>query len=513
MNAFVAAYIELRRQARVDEDVATANVVQVEIDKVLGQRAELLAPLDQLDEALAQVAVDDTRARGQLADQRRSEADRIAGELSALDNQLASLRSTLTDLEVASQLVEGSPRVVTQAVVPTAPFSPTPGRNALLGLVVGLILGLGLALLTEYLDDSIKSKDEVETVSGLTALALIPRVTGWKDTDEEYVVSVEEPTSVAAEAYRSLRTSLQFLALDRPMRSIMITSPQGGEGKSTTVANLAIALARAGQRVAIVSCDLRRPRLHSFFGLSNDIGFTSVILNRVPPRQAVQTVTHAVWLLASGPPPPNPSELLSSERAARILRAIAAQVDTLLIDSPPVLPVTDALILSARADAVLVVAGAHSTTHKAMRRAGEMLRQVGAPLIGTVLNSASAEDAYGYGYGYGYGYEERPPPRRPHLPRGHKRPSADTTPRPTYNEIRDLLTTTPTAGSGASYPPDTAPGRITNIDAADGSPTGQRSGTDNGIESITAESHGDHTGASAESVVMARGWSVPRHRQ
>jgi capsular exopolysaccharide synthesis family protein len=329
-------------------------------------------------------------------------------QLSSLTNQIANFQNQLSSLQVASDLLAQTPAQLTKsATVPRTPISPDPIRNAVIAIVVGLVFGIGLAFLFEYLDDTIKSDDDLRRVAGgATTLGLIPRVAGWKDRSMPRVVSLTEPTSPAAEAYRSVRTSVQFLSLDQPIRTLMITSPRPGEGKTTTVVNLAVALGLAGQRVAVVSCDLRRPRLHEFFDLSNTVGFTSVLLGSVPLSAAVQRVPgiDRISVLPSGPVPPNPSELLSSSRTADVMSAIQAEHHIEHVDSPPVLPVTDSLVLSALADAVILVATAGVTTKKEAHRAVELLRQVDAPLVGTVLNGATAHTGYEYGYGYGYTY-------------------------------------------------------------------------------------------------------------
>ncbi len=208
----------------------------------------------------------------------------------------------------------------------------------------------------------------------------------------------KRPKSAAAEAYRTLRTSIQFVALDRPLRIIHVTSAGAGEGKTTTLANLGIAMASAGDRVCMCCCDLRRPRIHEFFGLDNTVGFTSVILGQESATGAIQRVPNVPYLslLASGPLPPNPSELLASERAAEVIRSLAAMYDIVLLDSPPVLPVTDAAIISAVADATIIVIAMGESTRREISRTVEILDQVHATLVGTVLNAISEDTADGY---------------------------------------------------------------------------------------------------------------------
>jgi succinoglycan biosynthesis transport protein ExoP len=289
--------------------------------------------------------------------------------------------------------------------VPSEPFKPQPVRSGALAAVVALFLGTGAAFFVEYLDDSVETKDDMARVApSVPVLGLIPAVPGWRVTDGPQLVSLTDPKSPAAEAYRTLRTSIQFLGLDRPVGMVQITSPSAQEGKTTTLANLGVALARAGQRVILVCADLRRPRLHEFFDLSSATGFTSVLLGKVPLTAALQRVPqqNRLALLASGPLPPNPSELLASRRTLDVLESLRSEADVVLIDSPPVLPVTDALVLSDRVDATLLVCVSGATTRKDAARAVELLSQVDAPLVGTVLNGVTGEAAYGYAYDYGY---------------------------------------------------------------------------------------------------------------
>jgi capsular exopolysaccharide synthesis family protein len=188
--------------------------------------------------------------------------------------------------------------------------------------------------------------------------------------------------------------------MDRPIRRLQITSPSAEEGKTTTVANLGVALAATGQKVVIVDCDLRRPRVHEFFGMSNEVGVTSLLLGRHSLTDVIQRVAaqERLALLASGPQPPNPSELLQSRQMAEMLDRLDAEADVLLLDCPPVLPVTDAAALSAHVDATMLVASADGTHARVTARALEVLGQIGAPLVGTVLNNVATNDAFGYAY-------------------------------------------------------------------------------------------------------------------
>ncbi|MGH9179945.1 MAG: polysaccharide biosynthesis tyrosine autokinase [Acidimicrobiales bacterium] len=390
-NAYAESYIDFRRTQAVDDLLAAAEQIQEKITELQGQ-------MDALG------ATPPTTARGGA---RPAPAVDVAAQRDQLLAQQALFRQKLDQLQVDAALKSGGAQLVTPAVAPSTPVRPTPVRNGVLALVVGAMLGLGVAFLREYLDDTIRTKEDVERVAGgLPVLSVIPVVPGWKDRRKAMVASLVEPKSAAAEAYRSLRTSVQFLGLDRPVRTLQVTSPSASEGKTSTVANLAVALAGAGQRVIAVDCDLRKPRLHAFFGLDNEVGFTSVLVGDAPLSEALQPLegVDGLRLLASGSPPPNPSELLAGPRSAQVLESLAAQADVVLVDCPPVLPVTDAAILAGRVDATLVVVTATETHRRRLHQALETLAQVGAPLAGLVLNAARQEAGYGYSYRYRYGY-------------------------------------------------------------------------------------------------------------
>jgi capsular exopolysaccharide synthesis family protein len=220
---------------------------------------------------------------------------------------------------------------------------------------------------------------------------LRPQADGWPDFDGE-----------ALEAFRSLRTSIQLLGVDRPLGVFQFTSPLAGEGKTTTVSNLGLVLASAGQRVIVIDCDLRRPRLNDTFGLPRSPGLVSVLSGDVSLADAIRPVPQRerLALLAAGPLPPNPSELLGSKRVSQLIFQLQSEFDLVLLDSPPVLPITDAAVLSRWVDATVLVAAEGKTTRSQLQAALQVLRQVDAPLAGVVLNRARAEGGYGYGYGY-----------------------------------------------------------------------------------------------------------------
>ena len=231
-------------------------------------------------------------------------------------------------------------------------------------------------------------------------------VNSWRKGNRAEVASRSEPTSPAAEAYRSLRTSLQFTRQAQELRTLLVTSPAAAEGKTSTLANLGAVFAQAGERVVLVSCDLRRPRLGQLYGIEEQSGLTTVLLGQQTLEQALQQVPgyDCLWLLGAGPVPPNPAELLDGPKAREIFAALRENFDLVLVDSPPVLPVTDAMVLSKYADGTLLVVAAGQTKRAELQRAAERFSQAKASVVGIVLNEVTKQSAYGSGYGYGYGY-------------------------------------------------------------------------------------------------------------
>jgi capsular exopolysaccharide synthesis family protein len=382
-NAYARSYVDFRRKQAVDELLSAGKEIQAKI-------AELQRPIDDLQ---AQISASPSRND----DSARSRRD-------SLVQQQGLFKQKLDELQVEAAFKRtGGAQIVSLASVPSSPARPRPVRNGLLALALGPIFGTALALVLNHFDDSLKTKEDLErSAHDVPVLGLIPAVPGWKNGAETQVVSLTAPSSPAAEAYRTVRTSIQFLAFYRSLRLIQVTSPSASEGKTTTVANIAVALARSGQSVIVVSCDLRRPRLHEFFSLPNRVGFTSVLLGQATLPSALRDVPgqERLRLLPSGPLPPNPSELLASTRTAELLAALQTQADMVILDCPPVLPVTDSAVLSASVDGTLMVVTAGLTSGKQVARAVELLRQVDAPLLGTIFNGVSPDGAYGYAYQY-----------------------------------------------------------------------------------------------------------------
>jgi non-specific protein-tyrosine kinase len=381
-NAYGRAYVEYRRQLAVNDLEKAASDLEDGI-------TDLDARIKQFDSGGGRTATPPSafapgESREQLVQQRAFYANR------------------LDQIRLAVKQKTGGAQLQTPASVPTVPFKPTPQRDTGAALAIGLMLGLVAAYVWEYLDDSIVTKEDVErTVPGLPVLALVPAVAGWKNREFPAVITLREPSSPSAEGYRALRTSVQFLGVERPLHVIQVTSPSAAEGKSTTIANLAVVLANAGRRVTVVCCDLRRPRVHEFFKLSNAVGLTSVLIGEVSLGDAIVRVPDVpgLYLLPSGQLPPNPSELLGGQHVISVLQQLRP-TGIVLVDSPPVLPVTDSVVLSSRVDATIIVATAGTTGQKELRRSREVLEQVQANVLGIVLNGVSPDAAYGDGYRY-----------------------------------------------------------------------------------------------------------------
>jgi succinoglycan biosynthesis transport protein ExoP len=324
--------------------------------------------------------------------------DASSAQATALSNQQAVLKGQLAQLQVAGSTASSGLELVTPATEPTSPSSPKPAQDALLGVLAGLVLGLGAAFFRDSLDDTLTSGEAIERVSGAPVLATVPIVPSWRKKAGRALVAANDPTSQPAEAYRSLRTSLQFARQDRPLRTLLVTSPSAGDGKTATVVNLGAVFAHAGARAVLVSCDLRRPGFGQFFPPDEHPELSSVLIGERSLESALTPVSgvEGLWVLGTRSIVANPTEMLGSNRMRSVVAQLAEHFDIVLIDSPPVLPVADALILSGYADAVVLVAAAGRTRRAELRRTMEKLAQASAPVVGIVLNKASGQGRNGY---------------------------------------------------------------------------------------------------------------------
>lgn len=354
-----------------------------------------------------------------------AQEQRLTAEVATAQQLYATLLGELQRARIAESSEAGYVTVIDDAMQPYAPVSPNRRRIFLTSLIFGAILGLGAAVVLENLDDSVKSPDEVRDQLGLAVVGTIP---GIKDSDLPGENGAEvarrlathfDPRSPVAEAYRSLRTNLAFARAHEAMRTLVLTSPGPADGKSTTVANLAITFAQQGQRTLLIDGDLRRAVLDKMFKVPRSPGLTDVLVGRQQVRDVIHpTEIEHLSVMGSGPFPPNPSELLGSSAMREVLREAQSQYDVVLIDSPPLLAVTDAAVLATIADGAILVIRVGSTAKAAVRRAVAQLQTVHGRIVGAVLNdvdlrSGAFSGSYGYYYYYYYGEGARNGKRGP----------------------------------------------------------------------------------------------------
>lgn len=370
----------------------------------------------------------------EITNQYDAELERLPGkglELARLQRQLQVDQNTyilmtekLEETKISEAGQKENIRLVDNAILPKTPTKPNKKLNLILGVLIGLGLGIGLTFLIEYFDDSIKNPDELERI-GLPILSIIPKIAsddltkkilsrnGGSNEElleiqkiEARLVTHFDPKSPISEAYRTLRTNIQFKDLEKTNRTILITSSTPKEGKSTTVANLAITMSQMGSKTLLVDTDLRRPVIHSIFDLKKDNGITNFLVGKSAFEDIIKpTVIDNLYIATCGPLPPNPSEILSSNKMKEFIAIAQKQFNTVLFDSPPIIAVTDAAVLSSMVDGLILVIKAHQTRRDAIKRALSLLESVKAKVYGSLLNSVNIERTYGsYYYYYYYHY-------------------------------------------------------------------------------------------------------------
>ncbi|MCX5838621.1 MAG: polysaccharide biosynthesis tyrosine autokinase [Deltaproteobacteria bacterium] len=317
----------------------------------------------------------------------------------------------------------GNIRVVDAAEIPKFPVSPKKTQNMLLGLIVGLALGIGLAFFLEYLDNTIKTPDDIKERLKIPYLGPVPVLAmaapdnpGGKPGNpgtreqkpEEDLIIISSPKSTASESYRGLRTSILFSAADAPPRTILVTSAAPAEGKTITSANIAVAMAQAGNKILLIDCDLRRPRMHRVFNVPRDRGLSNILAGTCGIDEAILLTTiPGVDIIPSGPVPPNPSEMLGSQSMFKIIEALRGRYDRIIIDSPPITAVTDSVIISRWVDGVLLVIRAGETHREIIKNGIGLLQSANAHILGAILNGVDmGRDSYYYYQYYYYYYGE-----------------------------------------------------------------------------------------------------------
>jgi non-specific protein-tyrosine kinase len=322
--------------------------------------------------------------------------------IAAVANAFApTLPDVLQDLN-GTQGPQPTLSIVSEAGVPALPNSPRPKRNLAIGFVLGTIIGLSGAFGREALDRRLRDSADIENKTGMPVLGVIPI-----ELPKEPLPAATHPQSLRAEAYRLVRTNLQFTDVDGMPPSVLITSASPGDGKTSLATNVAVSCALAGERVIIVDADLRKPTVHQKLGITNDRGLSNILVGRATLEESVLTAFDGtVWVLTSGPVPRNPSELLGSERMASLLQELVHGYDRVIVDGPPVLPVADAVKLSTFVSGVILVARMGDTTRDALSRTQSLLERATSRILGVVANGASPglDRAYGYGKYEKYGY-------------------------------------------------------------------------------------------------------------
>jgi len=386
-NAFAQAYLDYRTGKAEDDVAAQQKSIDGELQKARNDLSEANATLD-------------STAPGTVENR----------DAQAARDTLEAQISLLTAKQLETFGINTSPGdIVSRAIPPTSPSSPNHELDLALGLFAGLFAGVGLAFLKHRTDNRLRERQQLEVALGAPVLSMIPRVEGWRNRDEAKLITVTDPLSPAAEAYRVLRPVLLAAAAKRGVKVVMVLSPMAGEGKSTTAANLAVVLAQSGRSVALITADLRRPRSHEFFevasepGLSEFLGGTAT-LPEVERRVSAQVGGDLV-IYPAGRLRAHPAELLQSRQMQRFLEDQREAFDFLILDCPPVLAVSDALPLIPLSDGVLFVADAESTTREQVSLARDRLLQMGANLLGAVINGLAGSSSGYYDDRYAYTYQ------------------------------------------------------------------------------------------------------------
>jgi capsular exopolysaccharide synthesis family protein len=396
--------VEVRRQTHAFEEK-----IRSELDGVLrSMEAEVQAARQQ--EANLQASLEAAKQEGLEINRKAIDYGKLKREVDAGQEMYQSLmkKSKATNLE--SELKATNIRIDEKAEVPRGPFLPNRTRNYQMALLVGLALGLAFCLLFEHLDNTFKTPDDVKEYLGLPFLGMVPdvnaRSTGPTVTRTSPLI-LRSPKSAVAEAYRVLRTNLIFSSADRSGgRVLAVSSANPGEGKTTTVANLAASLAINGSRVLAVDADLRRPTMHQHFGIAKTPGLSDLIVGKAKPSEAIhKTQFSGLQILPCGYVPPNPTELLGSASLREILAALRTHYDWVLIDTPPILAMADTSVLCPLMDGLAIVIGAETSSRPAVARAIDQIRSVNGRLMGVILNKVNFErNSYYYGQYYGEYY-------------------------------------------------------------------------------------------------------------
>jgi polysaccharide biosynthesis transport protein len=396
--------------------------IQTEMRKVAARlRGDYLAAVQR--ESMLRSALDRQKQEANKLNESAIEYSLLKRDVDANRTLSEGLLEKLKEAGVTAGLRSNNFRIVDVARVPTAPSGPNLLRNLAFALALGLSTGIGLAFLLESMDNTVRTPEQAQTISALPSLGMIPlgsrstrelgsrqKLTLASSKEAVELVTQSRPRSQMAESYRALRTSLLLTFAGGPPKVILITSALPEEGKTTTSVNSAIVLAQKGTRVLLIDADLRRPSIHKTLGMGPKIGLSNVLTGTATLQQAMipSTILPDLFILPAGTPPPNPAELLASTKMKNVLEELRKQYDHIVIDSPPTLSVTDAVVMSTSADAVVLVIRSGHTTKPALRRARDILLQVNARVCGVLVNAvdlSSPDYYYHYEYQGKYGHD------------------------------------------------------------------------------------------------------------
>jgi len=333
------------------------------------------------------------------------EKDRLEAKVVEYRTIYSNLLSSYEQIRLSEAQSVSSVVQVVPAVANPVPVEPNIWRNTILAALLGFLLAAVILIIRESLDDTVKTPNEISRKFGLPILGVI----NHHGSEANSPITISEPRSPVAEAYRALRTNINYASVDRPLRTILVTSAVPGDGKSTTIINLGVVLAQNGKKVIIADCDLRRPQIHTYFGLANRHGMSTLFSHSAEELNSVRqtTAVDGLTVVTSGSLPPNPSELMGSQKLQTILGTMKNSADMILIDTPPTLTVTDASALAPSLDGILLVVRPGKTRISALRQTIEQLRQVNARILGVVLNDVAVSGkSYSYHYNYYQNYSE-----------------------------------------------------------------------------------------------------------
>ncbi|HUT99251.1 MAG TPA: polysaccharide biosynthesis tyrosine autokinase, partial [bacterium] len=364
--------------------IITAGALGISIEGVKSKLVETSSTISELTSELS------TMPREEMELSIRERKSEVASKIHSL------LLERYEEARINESMETGDVRIIDRAIRPTAPVSPNHASDLLLGLAVGLVIGIGLAMIVEMNDTTVKSADEVTSLTGLTAIGTIPKATEeFEELGEGRLIVLENPRSPIAETYRIIRTNIQYFSIDKQIRVLSITSPSKGEGKTTTTANLGVSIAQQGYKTLLVDTDLRKAKMHRFFNIPNTPGFTELILGDRTDEEVIRpTRVENLFILPSGHPPPNPSELLSSRRTQDILERFRQEYEKVILDTSPVLAVTDPAILGTLVDGTILVIEAETSEAEAVKEAVSLLKNARAQILGFVLNKVDLTRTY-----------------------------------------------------------------------------------------------------------------------